>query len=1189
MSKKKTTTTPKKGHPQPPDQRERSLILTELDRNLLVEAAAGTGKTTCMVGRMLALLRTGRCGKIYHLAAVTFTRKAAAELRSRFQVGMEKSLLEADGAERENLQQALAHIEQCFIGTIHSFCARLLRERPVEAGVDLAFEEIDEETDSRLRKEAWDEFAQRLSALDPEGALAGLDRLGLRLADLEAGFLKFADFPDVDDWPLPSGTAELPNLKPAVSEVGKYATHMRKLAHRLPDEWGNDTLIPELRRLPRILSHYEDLSSPARLMGVLELFNKKRGVVQKQWMKDGAFSRQEARDEEVRWNGFREEVAEPLLKRWYEFRYGPVLRIFRQARDAYDRLREERGFLNYQDLLIKAAGLLRDKPHVREYFRDRFRFLLVDEFQDTDPVQAEVMLLLTATDPDECEWRKCRPRPGSLFVVGDPKQSIYRFRRADIVTYNEVKEIIGRGEGRGREGLIVHLSANFRTHPTIIGWVNDVFEPQDGEPGSTPQAADGHDAEEVEGPLLRFPKIEADVSPSYVHLQSGRHEGNAGEITGVFCLRVPAESSKKEDAIEYVADRIARTIRHALDTGLTVSRTLQQIEERRERGGGEGKAERLDPSDFMIVTWKRGPLSALARKLQEYGIPHQVTGGSALNEVSELRLLHACLKAVVRPDDPVALLAALRSELFGLSDADLYAFKKAGGRFSYQSPVPEGLRQTGSEEGFEAFRDTFSRLKEYSGWLTRLPPLSAVEKVVADLGLLALAASRPGGDVEAGSLAKAIEILRSLEHEMWTNVELVEYLGQLVERTERHDGISALSRERPAVRIMNLHKVKGLEAPVVFLADPSGEWDHPVDLHIDRSGEKVLGFLAVQGEQKGNRTAPLFALPEGWENMAEKEKRFRDAEMLRLRYVAATRAGSAMIITQRTGRGNPNRFNPWKHFADFLPADAEIPDPGPQQPPAGHGVPVSYEEVVRAEEEIAARLASVATRTCEVWGVKEYALSMAAGAEAGMPPPPASRMPLSPYPAQDAGLEPESPPAAAGQALETGGPFTGGEHGMEWGTAIHLLLDVAMKRPGADFAPLAEAVLAEQGLDRALAQTAVEEVKTVMSSGIWQRAVKSRQRFTEIPLQMLLEEGVSVPTLLRGGIDLVFREDGGWVIVDYKTDLFRGRSPDGFVQKHAPQVLLYARAWERCTGEKVKEAALYFLTEDLYVPVPYRG
>ena len=124
-----------------PDQDQRDLILKELARNCLVEAAAGTGKTTSMVGRMVALLGAGQC-KIRTLAAVTFTRKAAAQLRGRFQVSLEKALREASGPEKERFGRALAKIEQCFIGTIHSFCARLLRERPVEAGVDLAFEEI---------------------------------------------------------------------------------------------------------------------------------------------------------------------------------------------------------------------------------------------------------------------------------------------------------------------------------------------------------------------------------------------------------------------------------------------------------------------------------------------------------------------------------------------------------------------------------------------------------------------------------------------------------------------------------------------------------------------------------------------------------------------------------------------------------------------------------------------------------------------------------------------------------------------------------------------------------------------------------------------------------------------------------------------------------------------------------------
>ena len=390
--------------------------------------------------------------------------------------------------------------------------------------------------------------------------------------------------------------------------------------------------------------------------------------------------------------------------------------------------------------MIKAAGLLRDKPHVRTYFRDRFRFLLVDEFQDTDPVQAEVMMLLTATDPKETEWRKCVPRPGSLFVVGDPKQSIYRFRRADIVTYNEVKSMIRRGDGKGGEGegLLLELSVNFRTTRAIIEWVNQVFEPENAEP------------EQSSGKLNRFPREDSDESPGYVPLRPGRLEGSDGKLSGLYVLSIPEEWSNKDEAAEYEADRIARTIRDAIDSGMT-------------------------PDDFMIVTFKRRHLSLYARKLQDLGIPNQVSGGTTLNEVSELRLLYLCLQAVVYPDNPVCLVAALRSELFGVSDTALYSLKKAGGRFSYSEAVPEeGLREADAE----AFRDAFGRLRRYARWLARLPVPTALEKMVADLGLMALAGSRPGGDVEAGSLAKAIEILRDAQSRMWTSEQVVERAGR---------------------------------------------------------------------------------------------------------------------------------------------------------------------------------------------------------------------------------------------------------------------------------------------------------------------------------------------------------------------------------------------------------------------------
>jgi len=162
----------------PPDQDQREKILKELDTTMLVEAAAGTGKTTRMVGRMVALIGEGTC-RIDTLAAVTFTRKAAAELRARFQVVLEAAAKQAAGDQRQQrLQEAAAYSERCFIGTIHSFCARLLRERPVEAGVDVAFTEADEAEDARIRREAWDQYVAGLFAADTP-ILAELDDVGL--------------------------------------------------------------------------------------------------------------------------------------------------------------------------------------------------------------------------------------------------------------------------------------------------------------------------------------------------------------------------------------------------------------------------------------------------------------------------------------------------------------------------------------------------------------------------------------------------------------------------------------------------------------------------------------------------------------------------------------------------------------------------------------------------------------------------------------------------------------------------------------------------------------------------------------------------------------------------------------------------------------------------------------------------
>ena len=1150
---KKNKTDP--SHRIPPDQAERQMILCRLDQNCLVEAAAGTGKTTSMVGRMVSLIRSGTCKNIRNIAAVTFTRKAAAELRVRFQLNLEQAVREATGSEKEALALALTQIEQCFVGTIHSFCARMLRERPVEANVDVSFQELDEDADKLLRKQAWDEFCAGLVLDDPAGVLPELAKFGLELKNLEAAWMAFAEYPDVDEWPQPASAGELPAIKEAGRKVTQFVNHMDRLFPRLPDEWGSDRLIPEYRRLPRVIAHYEDLSQPSQLMDFLGFFEKEGKVTQKFWTGAG-FTKEEALAEKDRWNRLREDTVLPLLGAWRELRYGPIMRILSLARSRYNALRQSQGRLNYQDLLLRAAALLRDHPHVRKYFQDRFQSLLVDEFQDTDPIQAEVMLLLTATDLKEPDWRKCQPRAGSLFVVGDPKQSIYRFRRADIVTYNEVKEIIRKGNSPDKEGIVLQLSANFRTSEPVIHWINDVFKPEASEEKSPKQPP-------ATGPMLRFPNQTSNESPDYVVLQAGREDGNQGKLTGIHVLRIPGQYTDKLDAVDFEADRIARTIRHALDTGMTVSRTRQQIE--------RGKPREVDPSDFLIVTMKTEHLGRYGQKLQEYDIPHRVTGGSALNAVRELSLLRNCLHAVIRPEDPVALVGALRSELFGFSDQDLYIFAKLGGLFSYREEVPGGVpvEKEGAESCIERFYESFQKLRTYARWISSLPVISALERIVADLGLMAMAANRPTGDVEAGSLAKALELIRTVERESWSNHQILEYLDKLVSGDQTHDGISVLSQEVPSVRIMNLHKVKGLEAPVVFLACPLGEFAHPVKLHIDRTGGKVLGFMGIEGEKRGKGPAPVLAHPEDWEEFREKEKAYERAEDLRLRYVAATRAGGALIITQRMGKGNLNRFNPWHYFAPYLPADQELFDPDQPSPGPSHEGHIESDEFELAMEALGTRMKKVQTPTYDLRGAKELAMDT-------------NDKNFDPIgsPVNNAAIVPAVERVNSTPAMTT----ATGEHGVEWGEVIHQLLEIAMKNPKADLLRLADVILAEHGLDAEHTLEAVEEVRAVTHSEIWKRASKSVRKFTEIPFQVLTDDGEhsEVPTLLRGMIDLVFLENDGWVIVDYKTDNIKGSRLKDLATKYGPQVRLYANAWEKCTGDKVKETGLYFLKQNKF-------
>lgn len=1077
----------------PQDQPSRDLIVKALDKTLLVEAAAGTGKTTSMVARMVALLAAGKC-RIHTLAAVTFTRKAAAELRSRFQVALEIASRESRGQGKSNLEAALNHVERCFIGTIHSFCARLLRERPVEAGVDISFEEMDEAADERVRKQAWNEYVAKQFA-SRSVLLDRLRDLGMPIGDLWPGFFRFATFPDVTEWP--AAMVPPPDSDAVRAFLNEIAGHVARIEPTFPRGFrSTDGLMQRYSRLGRMIRN-RPLATPADLMGALtRITGLGNDEVEPEKWPGGETEAKEAKSV---WIDYKDKAQE-FLGQWRSHRYPVCLEVFKAATQEYDRLRQEAGLLNYQDLLLKAADLLRDKPRIREYFRSRFTHLLVDEFQDTDPIQAEVMLLLTADSPHRTDWHACCPVPGSLFVVGDPKQSIYRFRRADIVTYNRVKDIV-----LSTGGEVVTLQVNFRSSPSLIDWINHTF------------AKD-------------FPRPATEYAPVYVPLIPGRQDSTSPGLPSVRKLAVP-EAATSTEISEIDADAIAREIREALDFAAEARKNDSEYSEPAGRG--------ILAGDFMIITRRRRNLGLYGRKLQEYGIPHQVVGGSALNRSRELALLHTCLACVTEPDNPVSLVAALRGELFGISDPALYEFRRRGGTFSFLSAIPGDLAPEIQAE----FVDAFARLRGYERWLRTAPPVAAMEAIAADLGLIASASLGADGNLRTGSLLKALELLRSTQSGMWTASDLVGYLGTLVREEEMHDGVPAFPPGTSAVQVMNLHKAKGLEARFVFLADPTGDRGHGQELHIERSKTAVTGAMKIQGLKVGWQ-APVLAHPAGWDRYAEKEKAFQKAEDTRLFYVAATRAGAQLTLSQRQRlRYGGNRSNPWRFFQDRLSKAATIQCNTLHAVPSSHGPIDGDPDIVQAEAHIQRQWEPVLRPTYATARAKTISL--------------------------------------AGKTA----PLSGTEHGTEWGTVIHSLLQAALSKPRADLRILSVAALDEQELDRDLADEAIAVVESVMASEIWVRSQTSRKRLVEVPFQMLVpsDHETAVTTVLRGVIDLVFLEADGWVVVDYKTDRRSASALDDLVARYRDQVLTYARAWETITGQKVAESGLYFTHAARYI------
>jgi ATP-dependent exoDNAse (exonuclease V) beta subunit len=822
------------------DQDARDRIRDDLDTTLVVEAASGTGKTTELVRRMVALLSAGRA-QLDHVVAVTFTDAAAGELKLRLRKSIEDARRACSPEARTRLDAALPQLEEARIGTIHSFCADLLRERPVEAGVDPLFDVAPKDVADGLLDRAFERWFEDQLANPGEAVRRILRRRGgdegprrlLRSAARE--LVERRDFPT--PWRHEEGfdrNRTIDVLMEEMAALGAFA------------EAGNpdDHFVKSLTEIARFVDE----------------------VHRREAIRERDHDRLEAellslgREKHWRWTGFRR-VPDgfpkgDLLERRASLRaalddflqragadLAPKLRDeLWPVVEGYGRLKERAGCLDFLDLLLRARNLVRQNAAVRAELQHRFTHLFVDEFQDTDPLQAEILLLLAADDPAVQDWRLVRPVGGKLFLVGDPKQSIYRFRRADVALYERVKrQLVAAGAAP------VDLSVSFRAVPEIQEMVNAAFAPRmDGEPRYVPLSP-------------HRPGLE--TQPAVVALPVPKPYGDFKTIVD---WRIE----------ESLPDAIAAFVQWMVETsGWTVTER-ERPEER----------VKVRPRHVCLLfrrfrAFQRDVTRPYVHALEARHLPHLLVGGTSFHVREEVEAIRNALAAIERPEDELAVFATLRGPFFALGDGALLAFRQRHGVLhpfrSLAADAPAPLREVG--EALEVLR----RLHRGRN---RRPIADTIGQLLGATRAHAGLAVWPTGEQALANVTRLMDLARRGERTGVTSFRaFVEWLAEEAEHGEAGDA-PIVEEGTEGVRMMTVHGAKGLEFPVVILADltcklsraEAGRW-------ID--ADRRLCALKLGG------WAPHDLLRHDGEEAARDQ-----AEAIRLAYVAATRAKDLLVV-----------------------------------------------------------------------------------------------------------------------------------------------------------------------------------------------------------------------------------------------------------------------------------------------------
>jgi ATP-dependent helicase/nuclease subunit A len=1155
-------------NPQPrTDEAARLLIRDALDDTLVVEAAAGTGKTTELVNRIVRVLAQGRAS-VREIVAVTFTEKAAGELKLRLRERLETERRETKSREvAARLDEAVQNLEEAHVSTIHGFCADLLRERPVEARVDPLFRVLTEGQAGRLFDEAFGAWFQSILENPPEGVRRSLRRTsrGVRPGDVDEDGpmerLRRAAF-DLAEWRDFRGAW----TREPFDRAGMIG-HVIPLVHALADvsksaSYAGDNLFLDTEPARRVSADLAGIPTPetaADLDGLESLLidlRRNRDFKRARKGSGPTYAKGVPRARVL-------DARDALMLALDEFQlradadlaallHGELL----ECVDRYKELKAKDGALDFLDLLLHARDLIQGNATVRNHFQARFRCLFVDEFQDTDPLQAELLLLLASKDPEETRWQHVDPVPGKLFLVGDPKQSIYRFRRADVAIYRRVcEQLVERG------ATFVELRRSFRSVENIQRVVNAAFAP----------VMDGN----VETRQARYVALEpwrADEigQPSVVALP----------VPKPYAQRFVAARAIEESLPDAVGAYVEWLVRHS---GWTVT-------ERRDAA----KRVPLEARHICIlfrrfVSYGEDITRAYVDALEARGVKHLLVGGRAFHGREEIETLRAALMAIEWPDDQLSVFATLRGALFAIGDEELLEYHHVASTF-HPFRIPAEL-----PKGLEPIREALGWLADWHRRRNRRPVAETIADLLGRTRAHVSFVLRPCGEQVLANVLHVAELARQYEIEGGMSFRgFVETLREAASGGQAAEA-PILEEGSDGVRLMTVHKAKGLEFPVVILADITARLT-PFDAsrYIDTDHERCA--LRIGGwspkDLNDNKTMELLR---------------EEKEGERVAYVAATRARDLLVVP---AVGDGPYTDGW--VAPLNAAIYPLEDARRVQV-SGAGCPVfsSKDSVLtRPDGDPASRLtvcpgqhdftAPGGRYSLVWWSPEPAALSLGAQAPFGLRrddlivkdvSPAVLRRYLDAYTSWKAELDasvaaarqpsidvvtatvaaerPELAPTATaidvatetveGPALRPGG--------QRFGSLVHALLaDVPLD--AFDRRTLARLVAAHGrvfGADAEEMAAAAEVVYRVMKHPVLEaasHAAREGRCYREMPVTWRSDGG----TLIEGFVDLAYADEQGFVVVDFKTD----RELEGAVERYQRQVSIYAAAVAAATGRSAR-------------------